>query len=62
MRTPEVEIVRIGKRKYLIILWAEGPCPQWTRYGYERAYKKGQKELKKVKKLQEYKEEVTKIK
>ena len=60
--TPEVEIVKIGKRKYLIILWVEGHCPQWTRYGYERAYKKGQKELKRVKKLQEYKKEVTKIK
>ena len=45
---PVAEIIRIGKNRFQVKI-IEWPVTFgiWHRFGYERAYKKGQKELKK---------------
>jgi hypothetical protein len=61
---PKIVIERTGKYWFKVSIqdnWCN-MTRDWHRLGYERAYKKGRKELKKVKKKEAYKKETVIIK
>jgi len=60
---PQIVIERVGKYWFKVYIrenWLISG-PMWYRLGYERAYKKGRKELKKFKKQLKYKKEIVVI-